>query len=136
MEVIAGGTMWMPDGVWRVATRGARGDTLLIALLQSPSHSPSPSIPPQGREGLPHFPLLFHIHLSYQHSAQGARDDPFCIDFILFFDAIASPSTYPCRSVSQSVSQWVMFSDFGDSYCIYRACELVKMSLKESQIEP
>ena len=25
----------------------------------------------------------------------------------------------------QSVSEWVMFSDFGDSYRIYRACELV-----------
>ena len=111
MEVIAGGTMWMPDGVWRVATRGATGDTLLIALLQSssPSHSPSPSIPPQGREGLPHFPLLFHIHLSYQHSAQGARDDPFCIDFILFLDAIASPSTYPGQSVSQSVIDSFIF---------------------------
>ena len=40
---------------------------------------------------------------------------------ICFLDAIASPSTYPGRSVSQSV----MFSDFGDSYRIYRDCELV-----------
>ena len=23
------------------------------------------------------------------------------------------------------MGQWVIFSDFGDSYCIYRACELV-----------
>ena len=29
------------------------------------------------------------------------------------------------QSVSQSVSQWVMFSDFWDNYRIYRACELV-----------
>ena len=36
-----------------------------------------------------------------------------------FLDAIASPSTYPL----DSMSEWVMFSDFGDSYCIYRACE-------------
>ena len=38
-----------------------------------------------------------------------------------FLDAIASPSTYPGRSVSE----WLMFSDFGDCYRIYRACELV-----------
>ena len=42
-----------------------------------------------------------------------------------FLDAMASPSTYP----SQSVAVWVMFSDFGDSYRIYRACELVIMKL-------
>ena len=41
-----------------------------------------------------------------------------------FLDAIASHSTYPSQWVGQSVSQWVMFSDFGDSYRIYRACEL------------
>ena len=36
-----------------------------------------------------------------------------------FLDAIASPSTYPGRSVSTTaVSEWVMFSDFGDSYGI------------------
>ena len=33
------------------------------------------------------------------------------------------------RSVGQSVSEWVMFSDFRDSYRIYRACELVKLRL-------
>ena len=38
-----------------------------------------------------------------------------------FLDAIASSSDW----VSESVSQWVMFSDFGDCYRIYRACELV-----------
>ena len=44
------------------------------------------------------------------------------IFFCLFLDAIESPSTYPCGSVSR----WsVMFSDFGDSYRIYRACRLV-----------
>ena len=42
-----------------------------------------------------------------------------------FLDAITAPSTYPCRSVSQSDSQWVMFSDFEDRYRIYRACERV-----------
>ena len=42
---------------------------------------------------------------------------------IVFFDAIASPSTYPPDWVSQSV----MFSDFGDSYRIYQACELVTL---------
>ena len=35
-----------------------------------------------------------------------------------FLDAIASPSSYPC--------QWVIFSDFGGSYHIYRAWELVQ----------
>ena len=35
-----------------------------------------------------------------------------------FLDAIASPSIYPC--------QWVIFSDFGGSYHIYRAWELVQ----------
>ena len=34
---------------------------------------------------------------------------------------LVSPITYPGRSVIE----WVMFSDFGDSYRIYRACELV-----------
>ena len=34
--------------------------------------------------------------------------------------------------LSQWVSQSVMFSDFGDSYCIYRACELV-FSKKQKQ---
>ena len=43
----------------------------------------------------------------------------------LFLDAIASPSTYPGHWVSESVSESVMFSDFGDCYHIYRACELV-----------
>ena len=37
-----------------------------------------------------------------------------------FLDEIASP---------KSVSQWVMLSDFGDSYCIYRARKLVKVML-------
>ena len=36
----------------------------------------------------------------------------------IFLDAIASPSSYPC--------QWVIFSDFGGSYHIYRAWELVQ----------
>ena len=46
-----------------------------------------------------------------------------CIsDFCL--DAIASPSSYPCQWVSESVSQSLKVSDFGDSYCIYRACLL------------
>ena len=34
--------------------------------------------------------------------------------------------TYPCQSVSQSVSEWVIVSDFGDSYRIYQACELAQ----------
>ena len=28
-------------------------------------------------------------------------------------------------SVSGLLNEWIMFSDFGDSYCIYQACELV-----------
>ena len=40
-----------------------------------------------------------------------------------FLDAIASPSTYPCQWVSQSVSQWVDSFRFGDSY---RISELVE----------
>ena len=35
--------------------------------------------------------------------------------------AISSPSICP----GQWVGGWVMFSDLGDSYCIYWACELV-----------
>ena len=38
-------------------------------------------------------------------------------------DAIASPSTNPC--VSEWVSGPVTVSDFGDSYRIYQACQLV-----------
>ena len=37
------------------------------------------------------------------------------LQVLVFLDAIASPSTYPGRSVIE----WVMFSDFGDSYSIY-----------------
>ena len=37
---------------------------------------------------------------------------------ILFLDAIASPSTYPCQSVGDSFR-------FGDSYRICELCELV-----------
>ena len=34
--------------------------------------------------------------------------------------------TFECFSMFlASVSEWVMFSDFGDSYRIYGACELV-----------
>ena len=43
-----------------------------------------------------------------------------------FLDAIASPSSYPCQSVGQWVSEWVI-----DSYRISELCELVK-SCKES----
>ena len=35
----------------------------------------------------------------------------------MFLDAIASPSSYPCRSVSQ----WLMFSDF----LAYSACNIL-----------
>ena len=49
-----------------------------------------------------------------------------CTSFIPFVDAIASPSTY----LGRSVSEWVMFSDFRDSYCICRACELVLVCCK------
>ena len=38
-------------------------------------------------------------------------------------------STYPCGAVSKSVGQWVIVSDFGDSYCIFWACKLVLESL-------
>ena len=44
-------------------------------------------------------------------------------------DAIASPSTYPCQWVSQSVSGSVIHSfRFGDSYRIFELCELHKFS--------
>ena len=47
--------------------------------------------------------------------------------FLLFLDAIASPSSYPCQSVGQWVSQWVIDSfRFGDSYRISELCEIVK----------
>ena len=43
-----------------------------------------------------------------------------------FLDAIASPSTYPCQWVGQSVSGSVIHSfRFGDSYRISELCELV-----------
>ena len=42
----------------------------------------------------------------------------------LFFRCNSISQHLP-RSVSETVSEWVMFSDFGDSYRIYRACELV-----------
>ena len=46
--------------------------------------------------------------------------------FPSFLDAIASPSSYPC----QSVSQWVIHSFiFGDSYRIFELCELVRPEL-------
>ena len=32
-------------------------------------------------------------------------------EILWFLDAIASPSTYPCQWVGQSVSQWVIVSD-------------------------
>ena len=35
----------------------------------------------------------------------------------------------PCGAVSKSVGQWVIVSDFGDSYCIFWACKLVLESL-------
>ena len=38
-----------------------------------------------------------------------------------FLDVIASPSTFPC----QSMAGWVIVSDLGYSYRIYRACKLV-----------
>ena len=42
-----------------------------------------------------------------------------------FLDVIASPSTYPCQSVGQSVSEWVIHSFiFGDRYRIPEPCEL------------
>ena len=43
-----------------------------------------------------------------------------------FLDAIALAPTPVSEPVSQLViGQWVIVSDFGDSYRIYRACELV-----------
>ena len=47
------------------------------------------------------------------------EDDKHHCRLSLFLDAIAYTPTYLCEWVNQSVS------DFGDSYCIYRACELV-----------
>ena len=44
----------------------------------------------------------------------------------VFLDAIASPSSYPCQSVGQWVSQSVIDSfRFGDSYRTSELCELV-----------
>ena len=48
-----------------------------------------------------HFSIFFFCHSTVFFSI-------FCI--CLFLDAIASPSTYPCQSVSQSVSQLVIDS--------------------------
>ena len=46
----------------------------------------------------------------------------------IFLYAIASPSTYPCQSVGQWVSQWVIDSfRFGDSYPISELCDLAKV---------
>ena len=47
-----------------------------------------------------------------------------------------APKQYIFRCVSDSdsgewVSEWVMFSDFGDSYRIYRACKLVLNDIGE-----
>ena len=43
-----------------------------------------------------------------------------------FLDAIALAPTPVSEPVSQLViGQWVIVSDFGDSYRIYRACALV-----------
>ena len=45
---------------------------------------------------------------------------------IMFLDATASPSTYPCQWVSESVSGSVIHSfRFGDSYRISELCKLV-----------
>ena len=44
-----------------------------------------------------------------------------CPDPSCFF----SPEQMMCQSLfTQSVGQWVIVSDFGDSYCIYQACKL------------
>ena len=45
-------------------------------------------------------------------------------------DSISYISHTPVNEwVSRSVSEWVMFSEFRDSYRIYRACELIIVSL-------
>ena len=36
----------------------------------------------------------------------------------------------------QSVSEWLIVSDFGDSYCIYRACELVNNQAESDLNKP
>ena len=41
------------------------------------------------------------------------------------FDKSSFLDAIPLSLVSESVSEWVVVSDFGDSYRIYRACELV-----------
>ena len=52
--------------------------------------------------------------------------------FPSFLDAIASPSSYPC----QSVSQWVIHSfRFGDSYRISELCELVTLILMSVEVQ-
>ena len=65
--------------------------------------------------------VIFQMKVFYQMRFSERKNVIFSYHFF-FLDAIASPSTYPGRWVSQSV----MFSDFGDSYRIYRACELVQ----------
>ena len=48
------------------------------------------------------------------------------VPIVFFLDAIASPSTYPCQSVGESVSESVSQSfRFGDSYGISELSELV-----------
>ena len=51
------------------------------------------------------------------------------VTFHFFLDRCNS--TCPCRSVSGSVGNVVMLSDFGDSCRIYQACELVSSILME-----
>ena len=77
-------TMWMPDGVWRVAATQATatGDTLLIALLPSSLLSFFSLLSPS----LPH--LLCHIHISSQHGALGGRDGPFLVALFLSFSSL------------------------------------------------
>ena len=53
-----------------------------------------------------------------------------------FLDAIAPAPTPVSERVSQLViGQWVIVSDFGDSYPIYRACELVSYMLDQYWVQ-
>ena len=47
-----------------------------------------------------------------------------CGGIRMFLDVIASLSTYPSQWVNEGVGESVMFSDFGDSYRIYRVSRL------------
>ena len=65
--------------------------------------------------------LQFSVYKIIRLTRRWMCPDPSC-----FF----SPEQMMCQSLfTHSVGQWVIVSDFGDSYCIYQACKLVLLLL-------